>query len=450
MTTLRSLYEEETDARVISGQVSVDGHVLTLNFFRNISYSFAMGTVPTCSLEMDNPLPGFMEENARVIVSVGFNGYIAQVFNGTIESISVRDDGCTVACTGNSKNLDIGFKRTLLTLDNVDASDAVSSLLDAAGISNYVVNLPAWTLGVPAQDLEFQSYAEAVNKIAEVDGSPLYELPSGQVRVEVRDPVPGPSAFRQYFTGDWSSGSYAIPAAVTNSNAQPRIRRITRERLTGDVRNNIIVRGQVQTTTGPTGETNEDAIEVDTFAVSPWISNPPQYIDFIFENDLIQTSAKALTVAQRYYLLKSRLYEQINLTVDGDPEIFLGATVGLIDPTFTNIQANYVVQSYTTSLSVDNFETSLVVMGGISSGIAPQIAPVADFTWSLTGKIEQVTPSSGRGILVTFDGSPSLDFDGTIASYAWTDSEGGSGSGQYYTTAYDPASVSSVDRKSVV
>lgn len=474
MTTLASLYEE-TNFKALTYLVSVDGHNLPVgNRPREMSRSFAFGEVPTCSFKLKKPVPSYVTELATVQVFVGFNGIHAPWFNGTIDSVSPDVDGVRIQCSGQSKKLENPYRRTVVTLSSITANIAVTNLLIAAGIASYVVDLPAWTIGtVVAQTLEFQSYAEAIIKIAEVDGSPWYETPSGQIRVERRDPIPASTAFRTYFSGVLSNGSdglglsYAQPPGVTNASSLPRLRTLSMEKLIHDVRNEISVRGAVIDTTGPEGETISDPLETTARGPSPWIPNPPEYAAMVFQNELMDTAAKVAEVAVRYFSLYNRLVEEVTLTIEGDPEIYLGATIQIEDPSYTGISGKYFVKSFQCTISGGDYSTQITAVGGRLSGTTPKLDPFADFTWSSaptaeegtgggsnppSAKFQQQVPAGlpggpaagGLGVIVTFDGRSSKDFDGQIVSWAWSDDAGHAGSGSTITFVYDPAVVSTV------
>lgn len=490
--TLTKLYEEVNykKAKLVVG---VAGHLLSPNP-RDISYDFSIGDVPTCSFEVDNPAPVWMIKDAAVQVWVGFNGVMAMVFNGDIESVSPSEDGLRVQCSGQSKKLDAPYKATIISTNGVkSANTLVGEIMAAANVFSYIANLPAWTPGtVVQQPLQFSSFGEAVNKLAEPFGSPFYEMPSGFIRVDTRDPIPAPTAFRTYFSGVLTNGAYAQPAAVAAVNplAQPRIHNISKEMLTRDIRNKIIVRGAEVSSVGGSGETITTLLEHTALGPSPWI--PPvngvdQYVEMIFSNELLDTVPTMTACALRLFDVWNRLYEDVSVTVDGDPEIFLGATVEIIDLGYTGINAKYVVMGYHCNVSESGFTTTLDLRGGRSAGVTPALSPFAFFTWTNqnvpippnqdanggngantapnASKVRQFIPKDrvnpgpdnpgqdpldpgddGQRVIVTFDASASVDPDGRIVSYAWLDDAitPHSGTGVRFTVLFNPNDDDSV------
>jgi len=483
MPTLTQLYEEVL-YKTLTVVVSVAGHELSPNP-RDISYTFTHGEVPTCSFTVDNPRLTYMVEDAFAEVWVGFNNRTTMVFNGTVESISPFEGGLRIQCSGQSKLLDFPYKKAVTVTDGVlSSTQLVKNIIAAAGIASSFVDLPAWTPGtVVEQPLRFQTYAEGVNKIAEPFGSPFYEMPSGQIRVDLRDPIPAPSAWRTYFSGIINAdGTYSQPASVAANNlsAIPHIRTISKEKMLRDVRNRVIVRGAEVLQIGGDGEIDKVVLEQIAEGPSPWI--PPhngedRFIEMIVENDLLDVAADVTACAVRYFSLYNRLFENVSMVVDGDPQVFLGATVSIIDHNYTGINSKYFIHSYTCNINADDFTTQLELRGGPSAGVSPSLNPFAFFTWRnryspiphkidiaeenpnnrkpLGSKMAQFVPlgigdpdhgegTDGQMVIITFDGRASYDPDGRIVSWAWSDALGHAGSGNLWTVAYDPAAAGTV------
>lgn len=439
MSDLSDLYNH-LDHRIVTTVVRLGQILLSVNPIA-VSWTFRKAQVPSCTMRLPLPLlSDVMVEGVSADVFVGFGATVTPVFSGKIESVAATPSEIVLHCSGRSRGLDVPYRRSAITLDNVAATAAVTTLLQDAGITYFLVDLPAWQLGTPdVQTIEFQSFGEAVNQIAEVDGSPWYEMPDGQVRVELRDPIPSASVFRQYFSGVLDGLTATQPDGVSDADAKPRIHDITSGKRLRDVRNRVTVRG------APNPATQEN-FEATAQAASPWIGTPPGFIDFFISNSLIQSQTKATETAIRHLGLQNRLIQEVDLGVDGDPEVFLGATVEVIDPEYSGVRGRFVVVGYTSTLSAAAFETMLELEGGLGSGTTPQVAPVAAFSWKtdLGPKLQQVTPA-GQGVFFTFDGGASRDFDGEIALYSWSDTQANVGTGRFFTVAYDPTLVSSVD-----
>lgn len=448
--TLAQIYEERQH-KDISWQVLVAGQVLPN--VKALRWRFSMGSVPTATVSIHGDLPSYVKLFAPISIDIGWDGQRGRVFTGNVESPTRVPGQIDIECVGLSRKLEVPYKRNINVVFLGDANAIVSSLMSASGVTNYVVNLPAWSIGtVVVQDLEFQSYGEAVNKVAEVDGSPWYEMPSGQVRVERRDPIPGPTATQAYFTGQLTGVVSAKPALIANPNAKPRIRNIQVRQHPRETRNHITILGAMVDTTGPSGEVNTDQVETACFGPSPYIPSPPTYQDFTLGNELIDYPAKAAQVCARHYGLKNRLPIDVSGEVDGDPRLFLGETIQIEDPDYTGTTSRWFLKGYSGQADERDFRSSLELTGGPAAGGTAQIEPFACFTWAQPKKLIQsvpagtpCVPAGGKATIVTYDGGCSQDFDGEIVSYDWSGTAcgGWTATGQIVTRAYDYATISS-------
>ena len=470
MTSLTTYYEER-DLRRLKSTVRIAGFNVT--GVRALSYSYARGRVPTASIAIPNP-PALsitawnLGRRAPVEIYLGFGIFDVRVFTGVVESVSRNERFCTIDCAGASRALDSTFARTINVAFSGTATSVVENLLDEAGIDDYDVDLPAWTLGSAVlQTKQFQSYGDAINSVAEVDGSIWHEHPTGQIRVGVFDPMPAPAPFRTYYAAIPSGTSETQPAGVTNASARPRLRGIDVKEYPREVKNRVWVRGAT---------VGENVLETHAKADSPWVPNPPRYSDHTFPNELLDSASKVASTAIRQINLKNRLETVVTARISGDPQVFLCGTVRIEDPTYSGVTGRWFIEAYTTSLVINenggNFETSLVLRGGgPAAGGTIELDPFASFIWTnsdVTSPAEGATPSAkfqqfvpstlpgapaagGQGVLVTYDGRGSMDFDGSIASWAWSGTADGgwTATGSVYARTYDPA-VDSTDTVTLI
>lgn len=456
MTALGDLYTQNT-FRAFNFSVTVDG--IPLQNVLGGSYQYSMGgIVPTASVDVTGRLPSFVTQfNAGrrpvIEISLGFNGLLATVFTGRVQKVRQGVAGATISCVGSSADLDLPYEKEINVTFVGDVNDIAADILNAAGVSSYFVNLPTWAVGtVKEQTLVFSSYGEALNKLLEPVGSPYFELPSGQVRAELRDPLPATTPFRVYF----SQLAGVNPTGISSTLRPLIVDGGDVEDFPEEVKNRISVIGAVIDTM-VAGSTTSQTIEADGQGASPWIPNPPQFQDLVIQNELIDTLAQAVNTLVRYLVLLNRLETRISLPVDGDPELFLGATMQVEDPLYTGLTGLWFLYGYSCSFSNSGLSSSLDLRGGgPAAGGTPQIAPFASFNWRFGRKIQQVLPSGigiGSGtdfVLLTFDAAASRDFDGSIVSYDWSDNQGGlAQSGVLVTRAY-AVSLGSVDVTLVV
>lgn len=478
MPTLTQLYEEAqvksvTCRVIVNAMVLFDGEAL--GGFQAAA-AFGFGQAASATVTIPNPLPAYAAlftdgKRPPIQIEIGFNGVTTRQFTGRVMDIDYQETRTTLQCVGAGADIEIPYLRTVASLSNTEVNDAVEALLIDAGLSNYAVDLPTWQVATLAPiELEFSTYGEAINKLAEVTGSPWFEMPDGQIRVELRDPLPSPSPFRQYWSGllsaltpaqrvEWLAGQLAPVdiqppgiLGVASADAQPRIQlgTVSKHDYPRNVRNQVTILGAVVDTLESDGSTSSQQIEQTVHAASPFIPLIPGVLEVTISNELVDTATLAADMAVRYVVLYNRLETVVGITVDGDPEIFLGATVQVEDPDYSGLSGNWFVYGYNWALDPQGYTTTLDLRGGgAAAGTTPLLDPFACFTWAQTGKSSQVLPvgigPGGRGTIVTFDGRCSRDYDGTIASYAWSDSEGNSGTGPVVSFAYDPTSVNSAD-----
>lgn len=510
MTTLLELIEE-TDTRTPEFRVIIGG--ATLPNVTSIDYQFAIGQVPTATIVVPSRayLPAAVREEASVQIWFGLRSGISMleqmVYGGAVvDSVSSNGQEIVIECVmSGPRKLSYGYNRRIsYDFQNVTAYAAIVALLNLAGVSNYYVDsalFSPWVIGtvVPYtlaldNQLQFSTYGDAINKIAEVDGSPWYVMPTGQVRVELRDPVPSPSWRRTYYSGVLTGIVESQPLSITNPDARPRIVDISRRKYRSEVANFIEVNGAVVTTIGPLGEVNSNQIVQTVDGLSGsfpsgafWIPVPPGFQDFTFGNELIDTNAKAFAVAERYFALKNRLMEKIPISIPGDPDVFLGETIKVVDPRYSGVESLYFVEGYRTAIDQGGCVTELQLTGGPESGTTGYASPFAEFTWKYQA-LHQLTPggydnqsqnntgtdpgaklcedlpaSTGnpsqggnytagtdrRTVLIGLDGTPSQDFDGYIVTWVWTYTDYLSIArvlnGPRQTLVVDPDLVSSVE-----
>jgi hypothetical protein len=504
MTTLQQLYEEY-EGKTVSYRIIVGGADIT-NLVDDFGWGFATGEVPTADISIapQNMVEAIAEE-AEVEIWFGYKiGFIdirVLVFGGAVvDSVSYDGSSFKIECIQDgARRLNYPYyKQITYDFDNVTAQDAVTALLTLAGVPNFHVDLDPWDIGTAVpQKIDFSNYGDGINKVSTVDGSVWFALPSGQIRVEKRDPLPYDNPARTYYRAHLEGIVESQPAGVPNPNARPRILQLTKRYDRPGVNNFINVDGATLVTLGPNGEQNSDQIheEVDAAPGSfdngaPWITTPPLFQPFTYNNELIDTDAKANAVANRYLLLQNRLIQELSVTIPCDPLLFLCMTVQIIDEE-AEVDDLYFLKAYRCSVSASQVTSELTLLGGPYAGTQGFASPFAEFRWTyqdfwnriggnnevgstgsdcnsakanagfqtnLAQKLCQDIPadvgSEDQGgnkgtaigtVMIGFDGSMSQDFDGTIVSYVWEDSQGHTGSGPRVTFIYDPEEDSSIE-----
>lgn len=507
MTTLQELYEEY-DGKTVSYRIIVAGADIT-NRVSSFDWQFSgVGQVPTASFNVPSGLMvSAIAEEAEVEIWFGYKiGFIdlrKLVFGGgVIDSVSYSSGEFNVECIQDgARRLNYPYYKQIdYDFDNVTAQEAATALLDLAGVPVYVVELDPWLIGTAVpQVLKFSNYGDAINKVATVDGTEWFALPSGQIRVEKRDPLPYDNPKRTYYSSNLVGIAESQPTGVdpVNPLARPRIDNLNKNYDRPGVNNFINVDGATLVTLGPNGEQNSEQIHEEVDAApgvfdngAPWITTPPLFQPFTYSNELIDTNAKANSVANRYLLLKNRLAQSLSVRIPLDPELFLCMTIKIIDEV-SNTSDLYFLESYRCSVSDGNVTSDLMLRGGPYSGTQGFASPFAEFRWTyealwnrtqgnneigstgcgdnaaslnagfatnLGSKLCQDIPenvgSTQKGgnkptaqqgmVFIGFDGTLSEDFDGNIVSWAWSDSQGHTATGSRVTFIYDPTVASSI------
>lgn len=439
--SIATLYLNQ-DFKTSSRRVWIDDAELT-DVLR-VEWSFGFERIPEATVRVPNPPPAAAVFGAEIRIDIGFNNLTQRVFTGTVLDLDPDETGTNIRCQGKSAPLDNYLHKVVIDVDGSDtAEELVEGLFDLAGIGDYLVDLPSWTPGTNVeQTLEFETYGEAITKVSEVDGGRWREMPTGEVRVEVMDPIPSLSVWRTYFSMVLGAG-YAESYPSGTTSGRPRIRGNRGSQRARDVKNRAYVRGATYTQTAGDGTENSIDIEGEASATSPWVLKPDgsqAYNDLLFSNELIDDATKAGEVAARLVVLYNRLAMELTVEIDGDPQIVLGATVRIRDPAYTGIDSRWFVEAYSTLLEGRRFVTTLTLIGGDQIGGTVNIHPFALFTHTVDRQIM----GDREWAIVGFDGCISTDPDGEIVGYEWWDNQTPmliSGSDCAFSVRVDPATV---------
>lgn len=311
------------------------------------------------------------------------------VFTGRVDSTSRNNGEVVLECVGMSKILEKPYRGELITLDgSITAEEAVTQLLDLAGAQNYYVDLPDWSPGECCPEpivLKDMTIGDAINRIAMVDGSGWYEMPSGQIRVDRRDPIPADTSERTYYSMIPGPGyTETAPPVTLDYEGRPRIVSASSREFPQELRTRITIRGAtcVEEVDGSSNNIDIEATASDP--ASPFVDECPgdsseQGEDIPFET--IDCEAKASETATRYLDLYNRLVIRGTVNVPLDPTLFTGLTCQVEDPAFSELTGNWFVEGYNCSLNEGEATSSIQIIGGPDAGTQTLLNPWADFQW---------------------------------------------------------------------
>lgn len=240
----------------------------------------------------------------------------------------------------------------------------------------------------------------------------------------------------------WSAvaGDYAFNT-VTTTFAALRLLDIGSDEDEDQVKKQVKVAGAVLTSTDIEGNSTQAQVVGESHIVSDdLVVGDYRWYSMTYQNELIQTNAKADAVAERLRDRFYRILDSIEIEVPFDPRMDLGTTIGIQDPRVTKLSGNWWVRAYRHSLSANAANTQVSLFGGDQGGTTGTTEPRPDFTW----KMEQELIGNAIMQVVTYDASPTASPSSKIVDYHWTDDYAGGAMDEHgpdlikITRAYDP------------
>lgn len=366
-------------------------------------------------------VPSWLAFRQEVEIRLGYDGHLEAVtFYGLIE-----DDGRgyfpfgnTIKAVGRLRLTQYDYPSEVSYEDDTD-TEIINDLLERAGIS-------AGQRSVDGEDQAFGTVAPVVlqagqpvwsliNRLNQVTGYACFDCPDGTVRNRRTSGLPAPTVAWAYVQG-------------TN------ILSISRQRSNANVRNKVIVKGLPLAD----GTQPSDTRQAD----SAYVPDPPRYIAFSLQDDLIETDAYAETVGVRLMGEHNRLRDDVELEVPGNPLLIPRQTLSVTaEKVELSAAANYWLKHIHHRFDASGYTSRLSLTGGVGdAGYSTEVDPVAAFSWfvdrEFLGGVEYYT--------VTCDGSGSFDPDGATEdlTFAWENSANAdTGTGPTYSTSFTAAEI---------
>jgi hypothetical protein len=420
---------ETSYSRQASYIVEVNG--LSLGVVKGGSITFNLDfPVPSASLTLSS-IPSWVKRGNSVVVYWVYDLYREMIFNGKVKKRHHGVSDSTLECVGQTNDLCRPFRTQPKVFNGVLAQTAVEEIFNDVKITKRLIDMEVWTLGsVKPAVIDLKSPADAVQHIIDVDGHRMYELPSGTIVIRQLLEVPGPAPFRTY---------------KTTAGTNPRILDISDDEDEDQVKKKVYVSGATIETTDAEGNVTQvqigggDAPIYAQTASDDLVAGDPELYSMSYQNDLIDTEAKAAEVALRLLDKYHRVVERVTFVAPLDPQVQLAMTIGIEDAAVTGKIGRWFVNGYTHQWGMGQAETQFDLFGGDQSGTTGNVAPIADFVaWQ-----ERELFGTGEKLVVAFV-STSRDLDGEIVNYHWTDDYAGGGMDQQgasmtmATRVYDP------------
>src|SRR5262245_6630286 len=217
---------------------------------------------------------------------------------------------------------------------------------------------------------------------------------------------------------------------------------LQRQQTDRDVKNQAIVRGR------------QDQ-GVETHAVVGAVRQEPSpywgvdghgevvYVPFSFQSDFLETRPQCDAVAQRYMYEHNKVTDVVQLRTPLNPYAMPSRTVGIVsDRMGLRTQTNYWVRQVSHHWGAEGASTDWTLEGGAGpTGYLVGLPPIPLFTMKVTREAWQAGAGPERTTFYTVacDASPSYDPDNTPLTYAWSASNGASGTGVTFTTLFTQA-----------
>jgi len=250
----------------------------------------------------------------------------------------------------------------------------------------------------------YESAMEAINRICDLIGYRIWADPVGQVQCKEVRMIAGETASVYYRSQKETYDSEKF-TVVTPGNLIS-----VESRTDDDLRNWVTVIGYGDLISTVAGE-------------SEYVPNPPRYRRTEIRSYLLDTQELVTTVAQRVYSDLNRLRHTATATIEGDPRIGIGQTIGIYDPYATAVNVSYVLYDYSSRFAAGEWTMILNLVGGAGAevpGSPPieNVSPVALFDY----RIETEVLSDGSFVgEVYVNAAASYDPNGPVEdlSYLW-------------------------------
>lgn len=414
----------------------------------HVELGYDMAT-PTASVTVAQTTPAFWSETDDIRIDMGYGGsggVMLPVFVGVVETDNRKfaPRMLEVQAAGYSKRLQRPYGNIALVTDPPTPAFTYSSQTDTqiwndlmrrSGVPRYDAGLGdditygtlnAYEVGVGTKPGDIVGKLDESSK----NGQRTFEIAGVVLRRPVLG-VPSSNVAWHYAEGVQGLTAPYIP-----------IIEITRNVSDKDIQNQALIKG-----VGATSETDTTPTPVlaNVQAVNDKLGKDGDgndiYVPHSLSSDFLETRDQCTEVARRYMIEFNKETDDITVRVALNPAIFPGQSVGITsDKMDLSTERPYWVRHVSHDVGSGGAFTTMQCEGGAGpEGYLLGLPPIAAFEMFVTSEAFEVGGILSMWYTVTADGSTSYDPDGTIASYAWSSTNGASGSGVVFTTRFSQA-----------
>jgi hypothetical protein len=441
-----------TLARAVFQRPAVNVYINDRLVPKVISCRVEMGydmAVPTAQISLGTTSPPFWVEHDLIKIDMGYGGpggVMLVVFKGEIETDNRKYSPriLDINAAGHSKRLTRPYGNVALVTDpptpaftysNQTDNQIWEDLMRRAGVPRYNAGdgdgitygtLQAYEVAVGTKPGDIVSKLDESSK----NGQRTFEI-GGVVLRQPALGVPSVNVAWHYAEGVQGLTAPYIP-----------IIDITRNVSNKDIQNQALIKG-----VGVTSETDTTPTPVmaNVQAVNDKLGKDGDgndiYVPHSLSSDFLETRDQCTDVARRYMIEYNKETDDLTLKVALNPSIYPGQSIGI-----TSVKMDlpserpYWVRHVSHEVGASGGFTNLQCEGGAGpTGYLLGLPPVAAFEMFVTSETFEVDGILDTWYTVTADGGTSYDPDGAIVSYAWSATNGASGTGQIFTTRFTQA-----------
>lgn len=403
--------------------------------------------VSTATINVGSTTSPFWQEHDTIRIEMGYGGpggVMVPVFIGEVEGDSFKYAPrlVDISAAGFAKKLQRPLGNVALETDPPTPMFTYSSQTDSQ-IWNDLMR----RAGVPRSDAgdgdaityatlkpyEVQAGTKPGDLVSKLDessksGQRTFEVAGVVVRRPVLG-VPSANVAWQYAEGEQGLTAPYLPIIDLTRNVSNK-----------DIQNQAVVKGvgvasETDTTASPVVATQQapnDKLGKDG-------DGNDIYVPHSLTSDFLETRDQCTEVAKRLMIEFNKETDDLTVRVALNPSIFPGQSIGITSRKMDlSTQTPYWVRHVAHDVGPSGAFTTLQCEGGAGpQGYLLGLKPVPMFDMTVTSEFFEVAGVGSVWYTVTADGGTSYDPDGTIASYSWTSTNGGSGSGQIFTTRFN-------------